>query len=703
MSVRDETEPPNIRLGNHSALSREIPLRNAVFTLDSPPTFGMLASTTMKNLWNDQEAKALGADLLAQRVYTSQLLGQDAELVLHGGGNTSVKIREKNFFGEEEDILHVKGSGWDLGTIAKAGFAPIRMEVLMKLAALESLSDADMVTQMRAGMTNPAAPTGSVEAILHAAIPFTFVDHTHANAILALTNNDHGEARVKELYGDRVIVVPYIMPGFVLARKVYEMIQGKDFAGIEGMVLMNHGIFSFADTAKESYDRMINLVAEAETYNASKCASYSFPTGKPKDLDLVKLAQCRKEVSDAAEMAMIARFDGSAEAAGFAQVDSVGEFAGRGPVTPDHVIRTKRVPLVFSNGDFEGAVDSYTGGYTNYFQRFSTPSLQMLDTAPRWAVWLENGTISFGRNVKDADVVGDIVKTTRETVQLGEQLGGWSPLTEQHLFEIEYWELEQAKLRKAPARKPLEGKVALITGAAAGIGRACLQALHEAGAAVVGVDLSPEIEELQDDDRLGIVCNLTDDEATRGAVEETVKRFGGLDILVSNAGIFTAGAYVEKLDPENWDKSIAVNLTSHVRLLHHCVPYLRHGIDPTAIYIGSRNVNAPGAGAASYSCAKAGLTQLVRVAALELAPENIRVNVVHPDAVFDTKLWTPEVLARSAERYNMTVDEYKTRNLMKTEIKSADVGNMVASMAGTTFGKTTGAQVPVDGGNDRVI
>ncbi|NCF84493.1 MAG: bifunctional aldolase/short-chain dehydrogenase [Verrucomicrobiaceae bacterium] len=657
----------------------------------------------MKNLWNDQNAAALGDDLLAQRVYTSQLLGQDPKLVLHGGGNTSVKIREKTFFGEEEDILYVKGSGWDLETIAKEGFAPIRMDVLMKLAALEMLSDADMVAQMRAGMTNPAAPTGSVEAILHAALPFAFVDHTHANAILALTNNDHGEARVKEVYGDRVIVVPYIMPGFVLARKVYELIQSQDFSKIEGMVLMSHGIFSFANTAKESYDRMISLVAEAEAFISSKCAGYEFPKAEPADLNLVKLAQLRSEVSKTAKQAMIARFDGSSEAAGFAQLDKVADIAGRGPVTPDHVIRTKRVPLIFSNDDLDGAVDGYTGTYTNYFQRFSTPDIQMLDTAPRWAVWLENGTISFGRNVKDADIVGDIVKTTRETVQLGEQLGGWIPLTESPLFDIEYWELEQAKLKKAPARKPLEGKVALITGAAAGIGRACLQALHDAGAAVVGVDLNPEIEELQDDDRLGIVCNLTDDDATRGAVEATVKRFGGLDILVSNAGIFTAGAYVEKLDPANWDKSIAVNLTSHVRLLHHCVPYLRHGIDPTAIYIGSRNVNAPGAGAASYSCAKAGLTQLVRVAALELAAENIRVNVVHPDAVFDTKLWTPEVLARSAERYNMTVEEYKTRNLMKTEIKSADVGNMIATMAGTTFGKTTGAQIPVDGGNDRVI
>ncbi len=657
----------------------------------------------MKNRWNAAEASALGDDLLAQRVYSSQLLGQDPELVLHGGGNTSVKITEQSFFGDEEEILYVKGSGWDLGTIAKEGFAPIRMEVLMQLAALESLSDADMVTQMRAGMTNPAAPTGSIEAILHAVLPFTFVDHTHANAILAVTNHDRGEARVKEIYGSRVLIVPYIMPGFVLARHVFEQIQGQDFFGIEGMVLLNHGIFSFGQTAQESYDRMIALVGEAEDFMKQGCSAFSFPTGEPKDLDLVKLAQLRHDVSEAAEQAMIARLDASAEAAGFALRPDVGDIAQRGPVTPDHVLRTKRVPLVFENGDLDGAVDAYAGHYQNYFQRFATPDLQMLDQAPRWAVWLGNGTVSFGRNVRSADVVGDIVKTTRETIQWGEELGGWSPLTESALFDIEYWDLEQAKLKKAPAPRPLEGKVALITGAAAGIGRACLQALYDAGAAVVGVDLNPEIEELQDDDRLGVICNLTDDDATRGVVDETVKRFGGLDILVSNAGIFTAGAHVEKLEPENWDKSMAVNLTSHVRLLHHCVPYLRHGIDPTAIYIGSRNVHAPGAGAASYSCAKAGLTQLVRVAALELAPEGIRVNIVHPDAVFDTKLWTPEVLARSAERYGITVEEYKKRNLMKTEIKSADVGNMVAAMAGPIFGKTTGAQVPVDGGNDRVI
>jgi rhamnose utilization protein RhaD (predicted bifunctional aldolase and dehydrogenase)/NAD(P)-dependent dehydrogenase (short-subunit alcohol dehydrogenase family) len=658
----------------------------------------------MNSLWNDQEAASLGADdLLAQRVYTSQLLGRNAELVQHGGGNTSVKARHTNFFGEEEHVLHVKGSGWDLETIAKEGFAPIRMETLLKLAELETLSDSDMVTQMRAGMTDPNAPDGSVEAILHAVLPFTFVDHTHANAILALSNNDHGEARVQEIYGDRVIVVPYIMPGFILAKRVYELIKDRDLSQVEGMILMNHGIFSFADTAQESYQRMINLVSEAEAFLKKTAPDFELATADPSEPELVKLAQLRQEVSLAAGKAMLARLDTSAESAGFAKRPDAGEIAGRGPVTPDHVIRTKRVPVVFSGDEVQEVVEHYSGGYTNYYQRFASPDLKMLDPAPRWGVWLGQGTVSFGGNERELSMVEDIVRTTRETIQLGEAVGGWCPLREAELFEIEYWELEQAKLRRASAAKPLAGKVALVTGAAAGIGRACLDALHADGAAVVGVDLSPEIEELQEPDKVGMVCNLTDDEATLAMVEATVRRYGGLDIVVSNAGIFTAGAYIEHMETANWDKSIAVNLTSHQRLLHFCVPFLRHGLDATAIVIGSRNVNAPGAGAASYSCAKAGLTQLVRVASLELAHENVRVNIIHPDAVFDTKLWTPEVLARSAERYDMTVDEYKTRNLMKTEIKSADVGTMVCAMAGPAFAKTTGAQIPVDGGNDRVI
>jgi NAD(P)-dependent dehydrogenase (short-subunit alcohol dehydrogenase family) len=335
----------------------------------------------------------------------------------------------------------------------------------------------------------------------------------------------------------------------------------------------------------------------------------------------------------------------------------------------------------------------------------------MLAPDPRWLVWQGHGVISFGATESEAAVLRDIATHTWKTIQLTESAfaGGWKPLPAAKLFEIEYWDLEQAKLKKsghAPggAVQTHQGKVAIVTGSAAGIGFACAASLAHQGAKVIGIDLSPEIgEQMAGIGGIGIVANLTDEAKVKEAVEGAVRRFGGLDILVSNAGIFTAGAYLEDLEQSNWDKSMAVNLTSHQKLLKHAIPFLKKGIDPAIVLVGSRNVNAPGAGAASYSCAKAGLTQLCRVAALELAPFGVRCNIVHPDAVFDTKLWTPENLKRSAERYGLTVEEYKTRNLLKTEIKSRDVGNMVAAMASPLFGKTTGAQVPVDGGNDRVI
>jgi len=249
-----------------------------------------------------------------------------------------------------------------------------------------------------------------------------------------------------------------------------------------------------------------------------------------------------------------------------------------------------------------------------------------------------------------------------------------------------------------------KGKVSIVTGAASGIGQAIALKLHEEGATVIGIDINPAIQEsIKGNGLYGWICDLSDDRQIKHMVEKVVARFGSLDILVSNAGIFIAGQTIEDLDNETWDKTILINLTSHQRLLKFSIPYLKKGSEATAIFIGSRNVQAPGAGAAAYSVSKAGLTQLVRVAALELAQFGIRVNVIHPDAVFDTSLWTPEVLKRSADRYGMTVDQYKTKNLLNTEIKSADVANAVSVFASSLFSKTTGAQIPVDGGNDRVI
>ena len=658
----------------------------------------------MQNRWDPKQAAEAGDDALALRVYSSRLLGAEPDLVLHGGGNTSVKDTRPDFFGDETELIFVKGSGWDLATIEAPGFAPVRMEPLLKMAELVELSDSDMVREQRAAMTDPDAPTPSIEAILHAIIPGKFVDHTHADAVVALTNNPTGEQRVRDLYGERVLIVPYVMPGFILAKTIYELTRGVDWASLDGMVLMNHGIFTWGDDAKSSYDQMIGLVSEAERALAA-CATASLPAGGELggDEDLLALASIRRAASDRRGKAVLARWDSSPEALGFASLDGVEALATRGPLTPDHVIRTKRTAAILAAADPAAGIDAFAADYEAYFGRHGGGGLTMLDPSPRWAVWKGKGTIAFENSIGGAKIVGDLVEHTSKAIQWGESLGGWQALPEKDIFDIEYWELEQAKLKKGGSPKPLQGKIALATGAAAGIGRACAEALYEAGACIIALDLNPEIEEIfSGEGRMGITVNLTDDQKLKQAVDRVVRSFGGIDIVLSNAGIFTAGANIEDMDPVNWDKSIAVNLTSHQRLLHYTIPFLKRGVDGSVVVIGSRNVNAPGAGAASYSCAKAGLTQLVRVAAMELAPHGVRVNIIHPDAVFDTKLWTPEALQRSAERYGITVEEYKTRNLLKAEIRSADVGAAALAVV-CDLTKTTGAQIPVDGGNDRVI
>jgi len=660
----------------------------------------------MKNLWNDDEANRAGGDALALRVYTSRLLGADPDLVLHGGGNTSVKAHAKNLFGESEEVLYVKGSGWDLATIEAAGFAPVKMDTLLKMAKLKSLTDTDMVKGQRSAMTEPSAPNPSVEAILHALIPFTFVDHTHADAVVTITNTPNGEERIRDLFGDRVLVVPYVMPGFILSRTVYEMTRDADWSRFEGMILMHHGIFTFADDGKTSYDRMISLVTEAEDYLAKQGARIEgsdVPAAVLSLDELKELAGIRNSVSGFRGKPMIVRCDFSANAQVFSNDSGVDSFSTRGPLTPDHVIRTKRIPVVF-NGDASDAISSYAAEYQSYFARNATNGLTCLDPAPRWGVWPGQGTLSFGQNVKEADIIADIVEHTRSAILSAEKMGGWKSLPEQEIFEVEYWELEQAKLKKAGGGPELQGKIAVITGGASGIGRACAEALRAQGAAVAVLDINPQCSELfSSPDAVGIPCDVTDRVSVDHAVAQTVQTFGGIDILVSNAGIFTSSRLIEEMDDESWENSVSLNLTSHRIVLQSCVPFLKEGVDPAVVVIASKNVPAPGPGASAYSAAKAGLTQLARIAALELAPHGIRVNMLHPDAVFDTGLWTQEMLAGRAASYGLSVDDYKRKNLLRTEIRSADVGSLAAAMAGSLFGKTTGAQIPVDGGNDRVI
>jgi rhamnose utilization protein RhaD (predicted bifunctional aldolase and dehydrogenase)/NAD(P)-dependent dehydrogenase (short-subunit alcohol dehydrogenase family) len=661
----------------------------------------------MKSLWNEQEAAPVVADPIALRVYTSRLLGREPALVLHGGGNTSVKVRQQNLFGEPEYLLYVKGSGWDLATIEAKGFAPVRMDTLLKMAALSELSDTDMVRVQKAAMTDPNAPTPSVEAILHALIPFQFVDHTHSDAVVAISNTPGGEDTIQAALGERVLYIPYVMPGFALARRVYELTRDVDWAKYEGLVLQHHGIFSFADNGRESYERMIRLVSSAEGYLQAKGASVSAPAASlpaPEPaLDLRTLAALRKEVSLKTGVPVVARLNSSAQALAYAGMKRVAEISGRGPLTPDHVIHTKRTPMLF-NGDAAQAVSGYERSYLAYFQRNATPGLVALDTAPRWVVWPGQGVLSFGVTAKRADVVADIVRHTMRAQGWAESLGGWVALPERDIFEVEYWELEQAKIKKTGARPALEGKVALVTGAASGIGKACVDALRAQGAAVVAVDISPQVTSLwKSADVLGVVCDVTDRVAVDAAVASAVRQFGGLDIVVANAGLFPSSANIESLSDEVWDKTLSVNLTSQMYLFRAAAPYLALGLEPTIVVVASKNVAAPGPGAAAYSASKAGMTQLARVAALELGPKGVRVNMVHPHAVMDTALWTPEILRSRAAHYGMSVEDYKRNNLLKVEVKSKDVADLVAAMAGPLFSKTTGAQLPIDGGSDRIV
>ncbi len=655
----------------------------------------------MRSLWNDREAEACTGDDLAMRVYTSRLLGSEEYLVMHGGGNTSVKSVTQDLFGDDVDVLYVKGSGWDLQTIEKPGFPALRLRETQRLADLETLSDEEMTRQLRSFMLDSSSPSPSVEAILHAILPARFVDHTHADAMVTLTNNPRGEAIMQEVCPD-CLILPYVMPGFILARQVYEAIRGIDLDRRKGIILMHHGIFTWADDARTSYEHMIELASRAEAYLAEHGR-----TKRPEarhDVDLLDLARIRRAVSRVRGTPQLAMLDQSASAQGFASRKDVADIATRGPLTPDHVLRGKRIPAIVSKQPEERVpeVAEFAKAYAAYYEAHKTGGLQMLDPAPRMAVWQESGSIAFGSSVRDCGIVADIMRHTRQAIQSGESLGGWRALSEQEIFDVEYWSLEQAKLGKRGAPKEHQGKIALVTGAYGGIGKAICEALARDGAAVAGIDIDPGVVDALEG-MTGIVCDVTDDNAVRAAVEHVVTTFGGLDVIVCNAGVFQSGERIEEQDDKAWNRMLAVNLTAAQRFMKIAIPYLKLGIRPSIIVVGSRNYAAPGPGAAAYSVSKAGITQLARVAALELAADGVRVNVVHPDAVFDTALWTEEALERSAKRYGMTVEEYKTRNLLKTEVRSADVGRLVSVMAGDAFRATTGAQVPIDGGTDRVI
>jgi rhamnose utilization protein RhaD (predicted bifunctional aldolase and dehydrogenase)/NAD(P)-dependent dehydrogenase (short-subunit alcohol dehydrogenase family) len=661
----------------------------------------------MKNRWLDSEAAVIAnEDMdLGLRVYTSQLLGQDADLVLHGGGNTSVKGSIENVFGDTESVLFVKGSGWDLRTIEAAGFPAVKMDHLLRLGSLDSLSDSEMMRQLRLALLDPTAPTPSVEAILHALIPHKYVDHSHADAVVAISNSPDGESLLREIYGDEVLILPYMMPGFILAKQVAEATASIDWSSLKGIVLLHHGIFTFDEDARTSYSTMIDLVSKAEQYlekfmTAGGLAKASYV---PSHGDCLKLSGLRRAAADVIGKPVLIRLDSSELAAGFAGLENCADLATRGPLTPDHTIHAKAFAAIFEEDPVAG-LQQFQAQYAQYFEAHSDESHQCLDSMPRYGVWRDKGMVYLAANQKRLGIVEDISGHTIKSIQQAEQLGGWQTLPRQDLFDVEYWELEQAKLKSSSSSPEFEGKVAVVSGAASGIGKACVLELVGRGAVVLALDIAEDFaERFESGSVLAVHCDVTDAAAIESALHQVVMQFGGIDILVSNAGNFPESQSIESMDDASWEASTRLNLSSHMKLLRASVPFLRNGVDPAVVFVASKNVPAPGPGAAAYSVAKAGLTQMARVAALELGEAGIRVNVLHPNAVYDTAIWSEEVLTSRAAHYGLSVEEYKTSNVLRTEVASSDVARAVATFAGNTLSKTTGAQLPVDGGNERVI
>ena len=655
----------------------------------------------MQDRWDAVEA-ARWPGAVGECAYGSRLIGRETTLVLHGGGNTSVKAPWRDVTGENVEALYIKGSGWDLASIEPAGFAPLPLERMRALAELETLGDREMMAELSAARLDPAAPQPSVETLLHAALPHVAVQHSHADAILTLTNLADGEARVRDLYGDRVVVVPYVMPGFDLARAVADLWEREGSDEHAGMVLLSHGLFTFGDTTREAYARHVELITRAED-ELDRVAPVTIPSTSPLPVpDPVTIAELRRDVSRVAGRPMVLSRDAGNAVRALVRHPEVERLTQQGPLTPDHVIRTKRVPLLGRD------VETFAAAYREEFARFAhrgRTELTMVDPAPRVVLDPDLGMLTAGPTAKDAAIAADIYQHTVDVLLRAEALGGYRALAPEHYFDLEYWELEQAKLAGGGPPAPLAGEVAVVTGAASGIGRACATALLERGSAVIGIDADEAIVDTFDGPAyVGLTADVTDPAQVRTALRDGVDRFGGVDLAVHAAGIFGPSHPIAGHDPEGWRSVLAVNLDATVAVLGALQPLLarapRHG---RLVLIGSRNVLAPGPGAVAYSTSKAGATQVARVAALEWASDGIRVNVVHPDAVFDTALWSDELLAARAERYGLSVDEYKRRNLLGIELRSVDVARVVADLVDPAYRGVTGAQVPIDGGSDRVV
>ena len=679
----------------------------------------------MQNRWNESQAKATieqYKDVLedvALRVYTSRLIGADPRLVLHGGGNTSVKSVAKNAVGEEVNVLYVKGSGWDLDTLEPPGLPGVQLDHLVKLRKLSRLSDEDMVNEQRTHLLDAASPNPSVETLLHAFLPHKFIDHSHADAILVIANQPNAKALCKKIYGEAMGIVPYIMPGFDLAKAAAEVYEKNP--SVKGLVLINHGLFTFGNTAKKSYDRHIEAIQQAEDFIASHDEKKLSPIGRKTINDggeiLASIGPCLRGLySGETGQSWLIHYREDPAACTFASSQECANWSQIGTATPDHVIRTKQKPLLLNpkylnepeklRKEISNALEEYKKNYHKYFKanvQSKGIDKKELDPLPRIILVAGLGLVAIGKSAKETKVAADIYQHTIDIIRKSFNIGQFAPLKDNDLFDMEYWSLEQAKLGK---NKPAvaQGKIVYITGAASGIGLATAELFAKNGANLFLVDLdrealTVEVKKLRKQFKTGIVSqvmDVTDEKAVKESFEHLTKKFGGLDILISNAGNAIRGK-IGEVDSAILRKSFELNFFAHQTLASQAVQlFQKQKIGGVLMFNASKAAFNPGKDFGPYALPKATVIALMKQYALDYGKDGIRSNAVNADRI-RTKLFTEKVLAERSTARGLTPDEYFKSNLLETEVFDTDVAKGFFDTA--LAEKTTGSVITIDGGN----
>ncbi len=672
----------------------------------------------MKNDWSNSVAKQfiskykkLGfAEEIALRVYTTQLLGKNNNLVLHGGGNTSVKTVIKDIDGENHNVLCVKGSGWDMADIEPEGLPAVKLDPLLSLKNKKYITDENMVNFQKRNLINTKSPNPSVETFLHAFLPFKYVDHTHADAVLNVTNRPNGLNFCKKIFRDNVGIVPYVMPGFLLAKKVHEIYSKNQ--DVNCLILMNHGIFTFGSTAKESYDLMIKYVSQAERAikklkikKVKQIVNFSTKYNSHEISPIIRGLLTEKKT----DQKFIVNYRLNEHIKYFMNGKDVKTYSSKGTITPDHVIRVKPFPLIISPkkssslSDFqqiaEKEIKSFRKKYLSYFNQNKLKVKEektMLDTSPR-IVFVQNiGMFSIGTNFKAAKIAGDLAEANAKVISSVEETSKYQTIAKKDIFDIEYWSLEQAKINKE--KKLLEGNVVVVTGSSGTIGFETYKMFKNNGAEVVLLDNNlSKLRQIQSNiDDLCIHCDVRNKKSVKNAFNLICKEFGGVDILISNAGSASEGT-IGEVNDKVLRQSFEDNFFSHQNCAAEAVKIMMKQKHNGCLLfnISKQSVN-PGKNFGPYGLPKAALLSLCKQYALDYGAYGIRSNGVNADRI-KSGLMNNKMIKARAQARSVSTNDYMKGNLLLDEVKGEDVAKAFFHLAISK--KTTGAVLTVDGGN----